>query len=113
MGQRTSSWSVWNNVSSTDRYIRSADGWIEARQKDDGTDGLWRVHDGLYDLRPWIRNHPGGPQWLEITKVGILIIVLTFFTFFFFCKPSVFFSRKIIVRTKKNIRTYTKVPVEI
>ncbi|VVC31441.1 Cytochrome b5-like heme/steroid binding domain,Fatty acid desaturase domain [Cinara cedri] len=68
MAPRTSSWSVWNNASSTDRYIRSADDWIEARQKDDGTEGLWRIHDGLYDFRHWIHKHPGGPQWLEITK---------------------------------------------
>ncbi|CAI6365826.1 unnamed protein product [Macrosiphum euphorbiae] len=68
MAPRTSSWPEWNNLSSTDRNIKSADSWIEARQKEDGADGLWRVYDGLYDLKQWIHKHPGGPQWLEITK---------------------------------------------
>ncbi|XP_072161439.1 cytochrome b5-related protein [Bemisia tabaci] len=29
---------------------------------------LWRIHDGLYDLSGYIDKHPGGRQWLEITK---------------------------------------------
>lgn len=70
MSPRTSSWPVWNNLKSTDYNIKSADDWIEARRKEDGADELWRVHDGLYDLEKWIHKHPGGTQWLEITKVG-------------------------------------------
>lgn len=69
MAPRTSSWPVWSNISSTDENIKSVDGWIEARRKEDGADELWRIHDGLYNLEGWILKHPGGPQWLEITKV--------------------------------------------
>jgi len=69
MAPRTSSWSMWNNVPSTDKDIKSADDWIEARRCEDGADELWRIHDGLYNLEQWISKHPGGPQWLEITKV--------------------------------------------
>lgn len=43
---------------------------MEARRKEDGADNLWRIHDGLYDLDQWIHKHPGGSQWLEITKVN-------------------------------------------
>jgi hypothetical protein len=50
--------------------VKSVDDWIEARQKEDGADDLWRIHDGLYNLEQWIPKHPGGRQWLEITKVG-------------------------------------------
>lgn len=69
MAPRTSSWPVWNNLLSTDYSLKSVDDWIEARQKEDGAEELWRIHDGLYDLEQWIPKHPGGPQWLEITKV--------------------------------------------
>ncbi|XP_025425694.1 cytochrome b5-related protein-like isoform X1 [Sipha flava] len=68
MAPRTSSWPAWTNISSTDSCIKSADDWIEAHRKEDGADGLWRIHDGLYDLRRWINLHPGGPQWLEMTR---------------------------------------------
>ncbi|VVC46188.1 Cytochrome b5-like heme/steroid binding domain,Fatty acid desaturase domain [Cinara cedri] len=68
MAPRTSSWPVWSNISSTDNNIKSADDWIEAHRMEDGAETLWRVHDELYDLEPWIKKHPGGPQWLEITK---------------------------------------------
>lgn len=78
MAPRTSSWPVWSNIPSTDKNIKSADDWIEARQNDDGAEGLWRVHDGLYDLENWIPKHPGGSQWLQITKV---VIVLSIFKF--------------------------------
>ncbi|XP_050432227.1 cytochrome b5-related protein-like isoform X1 [Adelges cooleyi] len=68
MAPRTSSWPTLNNLPSTDRNIKRVDGWINARRKEDGAEGLWRVHDGLYDLQEWIPKHPGGSQWLEITK---------------------------------------------
>lgn len=71
MAPRISSWPAWSNISSTDTGIRSADDWIEAHRKEDGADGLWRIHDGLYDLGQWIHTHPGGPQWLDITRVSL------------------------------------------
>ncbi|KAE9523809.1 hypothetical protein AGLY_015697 [Aphis glycines] len=68
MAPRTSSWPVWSGILSTDKNIKSADDWIGARRMEDGADELWRIHDGLYDLEQWIHKHPGGSQWLEITK---------------------------------------------
>jgi hypothetical protein len=32
---------------------------------------LWRVHDALYDLSSFISVHPGGSEWLRLTKVSI------------------------------------------
>ncbi len=29
---------------------------------------LWRVNDNLYDLGPFLSKHPGGRQWLELTR---------------------------------------------
>jgi len=73
MAPRISSWSMWNNISSTDNTMKSPTDWIKAHKKEDGTGGeLWRVYDGLYDVEKWIHKHPGGPLWLEITKVIIL-----------------------------------------
>ncbi|XP_050439634.1 cytochrome b5-related protein-like isoform X2 [Adelges cooleyi] len=68
MAPRTSSWPAWSNLQSTDKNTRSVDSWLNARRKEEGAEGLWRVHDGLYDLHEWIHKHPGGPQWLTITK---------------------------------------------
>jgi len=74
MAPRTSSWPVWSGILSTDKNIKSADDWIGARRMEDGADELWRIHDGLYDLEQWIHKHPGGSQWLEITKVGTFLL---------------------------------------
>lgn len=49
--------------------LRSAENWLKHKHLDDNLQGLWRIHDGLYDLSGYIDKHPGGRQWLEITKV--------------------------------------------
>ena len=41
---------------------------MEGKQIDDNAEGLWRVHDKLYDLTGFVRRHPGGAEWLELTK---------------------------------------------
>ncbi|CAH2105611.1 unnamed protein product [Euphydryas editha] len=42
--------------------------WLMGKAMDDGAEGLWRVHDRLYDLEDFVHNHPGGAEWLELTK---------------------------------------------
>ncbi|KAF5270268.1 hypothetical protein FQA39_LY18884 [Lamprigera yunnana] len=42
--------------------------WLEGKQLDDETEGLWRVHDNLYDVSDFTSAHPGGPTWIELTK---------------------------------------------
>uniref|UniRef100_A0A6P7FSX8 Cytochrome b5-related protein n=1 Tax=Diabrotica virgifera virgifera TaxID=50390 RepID=A0A6P7FSX8_DIAVI len=42
--------------------------WIKEKQIDDGAEGLWRVHDKIYDLTDFIHKHPGGSDWLTLTK---------------------------------------------
>lgn len=95
MAPRTSSWPIWSNIVSTDNNIKSADDWIKARQKEEGADELWRVHDGLYDLEKWIYSHPGGSQWLEITKVR---------TYFLY---TLFYNVKYVFCTRRN-NTYNE-----
>jgi Cytochrome b5-like Heme/Steroid binding domain len=43
--------------------------WLEGRRADDNAEGLWRVHDKLYDLTDFVEKHPGGSLWLTLTKV--------------------------------------------
>lgn len=43
--------------------------WLQSRQKDDNAEGFWRVHDTLYDLTDFIDRHPGGVDWIKLTKV--------------------------------------------
>ncbi|XP_075972013.1 cytochrome b5-related protein-like [Anticarsia gemmatalis] len=42
--------------------------WLAGKVMDDGAEGLWRIHDKLYDLTRFIKRHPGGEEWLELTK---------------------------------------------
>jgi hypothetical protein len=42
--------------------------WIEGKRLDDNAEGLWRVHDKLYDLSDFVDNHPGGKDWIRFTK---------------------------------------------
>lgn len=43
--------------------------WLEGRRADDNAEGLWRVHDKLYDLKNFVNKHPGGKEWLALTEV--------------------------------------------
>ncbi|CAG4992213.1 unnamed protein product [Parnassius apollo] len=51
-----------------DSGIRDPVQWLSGKVLDDGADGLWRVHDKLYDLTSFVEKHPGGEEWLELTK---------------------------------------------
>ncbi|XP_001842477.2 cytochrome b5-related protein [Culex quinquefasciatus] len=42
--------------------------WLDGKRADDGAEGLWRIHDTLYDLSDFIGKHPGGKSWLKVTK---------------------------------------------
>ncbi|KAJ9587923.1 hypothetical protein L9F63_018649 [Diploptera punctata] len=48
--------------------IKYAELWLEGKRIDDNVEGLWRVHDGLYDFSEWMLRHPGGSDWLTMTK---------------------------------------------
>lgn len=42
---------------------------MDAKREDDNVeDGLWRINNTLYDLSEFIDKHPGGPEWLRMTK---------------------------------------------
>lgn len=42
---------------------------MDSKRDDDNIEGgLWRIHDTLYDLSAFISKHPGGPDWLKMTK---------------------------------------------
>lgn len=43
--------------------------WLDDKKLDDGAEGLWRIHDDLYDFGDFIKKHPGGQDWLVMTKV--------------------------------------------
>ena len=63
---------------------KSGTQWLKAKVIDDDCEGLWRIHDDLYDLTGWEKHHPGrselfcltilsrksigGRDWLVLTK---------------------------------------------
>ncbi|XP_035438276.2 cytochrome b5-related protein isoform X3 [Spodoptera frugiperda] len=51
-----------------DDGLRDPVQWLAGKAMDDGAEGLWRIHDKLYDLTRFIKRHPGGEEWLELTQ---------------------------------------------
>ncbi|CRK93345.1 CLUMA_CG006886, isoform A [Clunio marinus] len=51
-----------------DDKIKSGKKWLDGKRIDDNAEGLWRVHDKLYDMTEFIDRHPGGAEWLQLTK---------------------------------------------
>lgn len=52
-----------------DNFVTKIDTWFGDKRDDDGAEGLWRIHDEIYDFTRWINVHPGGRSWLTMTKV--------------------------------------------
>jgi hypothetical protein len=51
-----------------DHPLKTAAQWKLGRAMDDGCGHLWRVGDHLYDLSLFVPTHPGGREWLEVTR---------------------------------------------
>lgn len=51
-----------------DDVLKGCKKWLVGKQLDDNAEGLWRIHDKLYNLSDFIHQHPGGAEWLEVTK---------------------------------------------
>lgn len=49
-------------------YKKTSLSFLEARKKVDGAEGLWRIRNSLYDLQTFVKLHPGGAEWLNLTK---------------------------------------------
>ncbi|CAG9795227.1 unnamed protein product [Diatraea saccharalis] len=51
-----------------DKGFRDPVQWLTGKALDDGAEGLWRIHNSIYDFTTFVDNHPGGAEWLELTK---------------------------------------------
>ncbi|XP_063698557.1 cytochrome b5-related protein-like [Culicoides brevitarsis] len=51
-----------------DVAVRTGYIWLDGRRQDENAEGLWRIYDNLYDFTDFIKRHPGGPDWLALTK---------------------------------------------
>ncbi|XP_028158528.1 cytochrome b5-related protein-like [Ostrinia furnacalis] len=51
-----------------DDGLRDPIQWLSGKAMDDGADGMWRIHNAIYDFETFIDSHPGGAEWLELTK---------------------------------------------
>lgn len=61
-------YSVSRNVPSFRNSSKSARTWLGSKRHDDSAEGLWRIHDELFDLINFIPKHPGGVDWLLMTQ---------------------------------------------
>lgn len=59
---------LWWTVALRETPPKSGELFLKDKQRDDGAEGLWRVHDALYDLSSFVEVHPGGAEWLRLTK---------------------------------------------
>lgn len=51
-----------------DDKLKGSKRWLDGKRIDDNAEGLWRIHDKLYDLTDFVKRHPGGAEWLKVTK---------------------------------------------
>ncbi|CAB3236904.1 unnamed protein product [Arctia plantaginis] len=51
-----------------DAIPKTAQYWLKGKRMQDGAEGLWRIHDNLYDLTDFKSTHPGGEEWLTVSK---------------------------------------------
>lgn len=42
--------------------------WLQGKRADDGAEDLWRIKNKLYDFTKFVDQHPGGKDWLRLTK---------------------------------------------
>ncbi|XP_015512971.1 cytochrome b5-related protein [Neodiprion lecontei] len=54
--------------SERDSVIKTGAKWLKDKRQDDGAEGLWRVDDKLYDLSEFAKSHPGGTEWITLTR---------------------------------------------
>lgn len=55
-------------LSTREDLDRTPMNFIKGRREVDGAEGLWRIRNSLYDLGAFVKLHPGGAEWLQITK---------------------------------------------
>lgn len=68
-GEYYSSLGIKVHKSRGDHLNVTGDRWLAEKREDDGAEGLWRIHDDLYDFTDFVDRHPGGEMWLKVTKV--------------------------------------------
>jgi len=62
--------SLWKKPPPKDPAYKGGESWLELRRQEEGAEGLWRIHNKLYDLSNFIAGHPGGSDWITVTKVS-------------------------------------------
>lgn len=58
----------FENFPGRDAKFQTAYSFLEARRQIDAAEGLWRIRNNLYDLEGFAKFHPGGAEWIRLTK---------------------------------------------
>lgn len=48
--------------------VKTGYSYLEGRRQVDGAEDLWRIENNLYDLEGFAKFHPGGAEWIRLTK---------------------------------------------
>jgi fatty acid desaturase len=59
---------LWNYTGERNVPLPDAFQWLAAKRKGDNVGDLWRVHDKLYNLERFIKQHPGGADWIKLSR---------------------------------------------
>lgn len=51
-----------------EKFVPSGQSFLDGRKDIDGAEDLWRVGNDLYDLSNFADSHPGGTEWILLTK---------------------------------------------
>ncbi|CAG7836518.1 unnamed protein product [Allacma fusca] len=59
---------LWKYTGVRGRPLPNCFEWLADKRKDDNIGDLWRVHDKLYNLERFVNQHPGGADWIILSR---------------------------------------------
>lgn len=59
----------FKNPTLRNHFLNLDELWLDDKRANDDAENLWRIHNNLYDFTNFINLHPGGKDWLLLTKV--------------------------------------------
>lgn len=68
MGKSESSIPGFENFPGREAKVKTGYAYLEGRRQVDGAEDLWRIGNSLYDLEGFAKFHPGGAEWIRLTK---------------------------------------------
>ncbi|CAL8094440.1 unnamed protein product [Orchesella dallaii] len=59
---------LWKPSAERGNHSLSPSEWLQGKRELDDVGDYWRVYNKLYNLESFIQKHPGGSDWIEMTR---------------------------------------------